>query len=161
MKKATKASDNKYYIARYNAAKTNPDFESRETTSEVLGIDRTRLARIELGNVNPYPEEVLLMAKHYNAPELSYNFCSNDCPIGRLTMKSVEISSFDRLSLKILGSLNDIEELRGSIINISADGKVDIEELEEFQAILNSLEDISNNAKALQLWAMKNIKQEQ
>ncbi|WP_031557719.1 hypothetical protein [Lachnospira multipara] len=158
MKKATKASDNKYYIARYNAAKTNPDFESREAASEVLGIDRTRLARIELGNVEPYPEEVLLMSKHYNAPELTYNFCSSECPIGRLTMKSVEISSFDRLSLKILGSLNDIDQLRNSIIDISADGKVDIEELEEFQSILTSLENISNNAKALQLWAMKNIK---
>jgi len=160
MKKASKASDNKYYIARYNAAKTNPAFESREAASEVLGIDRTRLARIELGNVDPYPEEVLIMAKKYKAPELSYNFCSNDCPIGRLTMKSVEISSFDRLSLKILGSLNDIEELRGSIINISADGKVDLEELDEFKNILSSLENISNNAKALQLWAMKNIEEE-
>ena len=67
------------------------------------------------------------MSKCYNAPELCYNYCSNECPIGRLTMKEVEINSFDRLSLKMLGSLNDIENLRASIINISADGQVDIE----------------------------------
>mgnify|MGYP006888164842 FL=1 len=79
------------------------------------------------------------------------------CPIGRLTMKEVEINSFDRLSLKMLGSLNDIENLRASIINISADGQVDIGEQEEFKQILESLDLISNNAKALELWAKKNI----
>ena len=75
----------------------------------------------------------------------------------RSTMKEVEINSFDRLSLKMLGSLNDIENLRASIINISADGQVDIGEQEEFKQILESLDLISNNAKALELWAKKNI----
>ena len=51
MKKATKASDNRYYQARFSAAQKNTEFESREATSDVVGIDRTRLARIELGNV--------------------------------------------------------------------------------------------------------------
>lgn len=109
MKKATKASDNRYYQARFSAAQKNTDFESREAASDVVGIDRTRLARIELGNVTPYADEVVSMSKCYNAPELCYNYCSNECPIGRLTMKEVEINSFDRLSLKMLGSLNDIE----------------------------------------------------
>lgn len=109
MKKATKASDNKYYQARFSAAQKNTDFESREAASDVVGIDRTRLARIELGNVTPYADEVVSMSKCYNAPELCYNYCSSECPIGRLTMKEVEINSFDRLSLKMLGSLNDIE----------------------------------------------------
>ena len=72
-------------------------------------------------------------------------------------MKEVEINSFDRLSLKMLGSFNDIENLRASIINISADGQVDIGEQEEFKQILESLDLISNNAKALELWAKKNI----
>jgi hypothetical protein len=54
--------------------------------------------------------------------------------------------------------LNDIENLRASIINISADGQVDIGEQEEFKQILESLDLISNNAKALELWAKKNIK---
>ena len=105
MKKATKASDNSYYQARFSAAQKNTDFESREAASDVVGIDRTRLARIELGNVTPYADEVVSMSKCYNAPELCYNYCSNECPIGRLTMKEVEINSFDRLSLKMLGSL--------------------------------------------------------
>ncbi|MDO5382896.1 MAG: helix-turn-helix transcriptional regulator [Eubacteriales bacterium] len=157
MKKATKALNNRYYQARFQAAQSDPNFESRESAADIIGIDRTRLARIELGNVIPYADEVLAMAKAYHAPELCYNFCADECPIGRLTMKEVEINSFDRLSLKILGSLNDIESLRASIINISKDGRVDISELDEFKKILSSLDDISTNAKALQLWAEKNI----
>ena len=48
-KKATKALNNPYYIARYNASKNNPNLTSREKTAEILNIDRTRLSRIELG----------------------------------------------------------------------------------------------------------------
>lgn len=158
MKKATKASENCYYKARYAAAQSNSNFESRENASEEIGIDRTRLARIELGNVTPYPDEVIAMSQAYNAPELCYNHCANDCPIGQRTMTRVEVSSFDRLSLKVLGSLNDIDNLRQSIIDISQDGKVSADEKDEFQKILDSLDKISTNAKALQLWAMKNIK---
>ena len=71
-KKATKALNNKYYVARYNASKVNDNLTSREKSAEVLNIDRTRLSRIELGTVVPYPEEVLSMSKAYDIPELLF-----------------------------------------------------------------------------------------
>ena len=67
---ATKAAGNMFCQARYEAAKFNERLSSREGAAEELGVDRTRLARIELGSVTPYPEEVLLMADIYRAPEL-------------------------------------------------------------------------------------------
>ena len=67
------------------------------------------------------------------------------------------IASYE-LSIENCLPRNDIENLRASIINISADGQVDIGEQEEFKQILESLDLISNNAKALELWAKKNIK---
>lgn len=69
-KYATKAAGNMFCQARYEAAKFNERLSSREGAAEELGVDRTRLARIELGSVIPYPEEVLLMADIYRAPEL-------------------------------------------------------------------------------------------
>lgn len=75
-KQATKAADNAFYKARIAASKCNDRLASREGASEELGIDRTRLARIELGSLNPYPEEVLLMADYYDAPELANHYCS-------------------------------------------------------------------------------------
>ena len=71
---ATKAADNMFCQARYEAAKFNERLSSREGAAEELGVDRTRLARIELGSVTPYPEEVLLMADIYRAPELPIRF---------------------------------------------------------------------------------------
>ena len=58
---ATKAAANMFCQARYEAAKSNERLSSREGAAEEIGIDRTRLARIELGSTIPYQEEVLLM----------------------------------------------------------------------------------------------------
>lgn len=157
-KKATKAADNMYYQARSEAAEGNPDFSSREKAAEIVGIDRTRLARIELDTISPYPEEVKAMADAYNMPELCNSYCARECPIGRNNVQEVTIDDFDRLALKVLGSLKDIDSLRASLIAISEDGVIEEKERPAFQAILDSLEKISTNAKALQLWALKNIR---
>lgn len=159
-KKATKAADNMYYQARFEASKNNSDFSSREKASELLSLDRTRLARIELDEVTPYPEEVLSMSRVYNCPELYNSYCARECPIGKLTVKEVTIDDFDRLALKVLGSLKDIDDLRMSLIAISEDGVISDSEEAAFNEILDSLEKISTNAKALQLWALKNIRVE-
>ena len=157
-KKATKAADNMYYLARSEAAKENEALTSREKAAELLGIDRTRLARIELDTISPYPEEVKAMSRVYNTPELSNSYCARECPLGRNSVKEVTIDDFDRLALKVLGSLKDIDSLRASLIAISEDGVIDASEQRAFQAILDSLEKISTNAKALRLWAIKNIR---
>lgn len=60
---ATKAAANMFCQARYEAAKSNERLSSREGAAEEIGIDRTRLARIELGSTIPYQEEVLLMTE--------------------------------------------------------------------------------------------------
>lgn len=157
-KKATKAADNMYYLARSEAAATCDDFSSREKAAEIIGIDRTRLARIELDTIAPYPEEVRAMALAYNTPELCNSYCARECPIGKNSVQEVAIDDFDRLALKVLGSLKDIDSLRSSLIAISEDGYIDETERVAFEDILDSLEKISNNAEALRLWAIKNIR---
>jgi len=156
-KKATKAADNMYYRARYEAATCNEVFSSREKASELLNMDRTRLARIELGSITPYPEEVLAMSKLYNTPELYNSYCARECPIGRLSVKEVTMDDFDRLALKVLGSLKDIDTLRKNLISICEDGVISPDEEDSFNSILDSLEKISTNANALKLWAEKNV----
>ena len=157
-KKATKAADNMNYLARCEAAESKDEFSSREKAAEIIGIDRTRLARIELDTIAPYPEEVKAMAEVYNVPELCNSYCARECPIGRDNVHEVTIDDFDRLALKVLGSLKDIDSLRASLIAISEDGVIEESERPAFQEILDSLEKISTNAKALQLWAIKNIR---
>ena len=74
-KYATKAAGNMFCQARYEAAKFNERLSSREGAAEELGVDRTRLARIELGSVIPYPEEVLLISVNDLAEELGCSRC--------------------------------------------------------------------------------------
>lgn len=157
-KKATKAADNMYYLARCEAEKSNDDFSSREKAAEIIGIDRTRLARIELDTISPYPEEVKAMADAYNMPELCNSYCARECPLGKNNVHEVTIDDFDRLALKVLGSLKDIDILRASLIAISEDGIIEEKERPIFQSILDSLEKISTNANALRLWALKNVR---
>lgn len=157
-KKATKAADNMYYKIRSEAAENNADLASRESASESLHIERTRLANIELGNITPYPEEVKSMAAVYNAPELCNYYCANECQIGKGTVSQVKIDDFDRLSLKVLGSLKDIDSIRTSLIDISEDGVIDANEVDAFNEIIESLDKIADSATALKLWAQKNIR---
>lgn len=156
-KKATKAADNIYCMARYEAAEHDDRFASREKASEVMGIDRTKLARIELGNVTPYPDEVVSMSKAYNTPEICNAYCADECPIGKKTIKKVVMDDFDRLSLKMLGSLKNVDEVMGNLIAISEDGIVDEGEVDSFNDILDALDKIATSAQALKIWAQKNI----
>lgn len=114
-KMATKAADNVFYKARIAAASWNDRLGSREGASEVTGIDRTRLANIELGTINPHPEEVLMLSDTYNAPELQNHFCSHLCPLGIGTISPIELEELERVTLQLISamkSLQRIQELR-------------------------------------------------
>lgn len=157
-RKASKANDNIFYLAREEAMSRNHDFSSREKASAIIGMDRTRLARIELSEIQPYPDEVKQIAKAYDKPELCYQYCSEVCLLGKQANKKASVYNLDRLVLNTLGSLNHIASLKDLLITISSDGKIDEEEKEEFSRILNALLEISQTAQSLELWAMKNLK---
>lgn len=107
-KMATKAADNAFYKARIAAASWNDRLGSREGASEVTGIDRTRLANIELGTINPHPEEVLMLSDTYNAPELQNHFCSHLCPLGIGTISPIELEELERVTLQLISAMKSL-----------------------------------------------------
>lgn len=157
-RKATKAAGNVYYLARMEAAACNDNLNSREGAAEIMGIDRTRLARIELGSLDPYPEEVLLMSDTYNAPELGNHFCSQQCPLGKQTVPQIEVAQLDRLTIQVLSALKRITFVKETLLDIAADGVITTEEKPELEKVMEALDMISKNAHALKLWAEKNLK---
>ena len=156
-KTATKASDNEFYKARNAASSCNDKLSSPEGASEETGIDRTRLARIELGSLNPYPEEVLLMADAYNAPELANIYCSRMCPLGKKTVPPAEIRTIDRLTIRIIAALGEANEIRDAILEIAEDGKVTPDEKEQVLEVVSALKQIQVTAQELQIWVAKNL----
>lgn len=156
-KYATKAGSNIFCRARYEAAKFNDRLYSREGAAEELGIDRTRLARIELGSTAPYPEEILLMAEIYNAPELKCMYCRDMCPLGK-DLPKVEIQTLDRISLKALAAFRKISETRDSFLEIVEDGEISEQERPQLENVLQTLNEVVQISQNLKIWVDKNLK---
>lgn len=154
---ATKAAENIFCKARYEAAKFNERLSSREGAAEELGIDRTRLARIELGSTVPYQDEVLLMADCYRAPELKGNYCRGMCPLGK-GMPKIEDADLDRISLRALASFRKINEAKELLLDITADGIITDDEKTDLEKIISTLDEVNEITQNLKNWIEKNLK---
>lgn len=156
-KPATKAADSVFYQARIKASAFNENLSSREGASEETGIERTRLARIELGSLVPYPEEVLLMADAYKAPELLNHYCRNCCPIGKRIAPAAEVRDLDRLTIKLVCALEKSEDVRSAMLQIAHDGNVTKDEEGKFMEVSGLLEQLATIAQEIKIWAAKNL----
>jgi len=143
MGKATKAADSPYYKARISCAPCNDRLASREGASEIVGIERTRLARIELGSLVPYPEEVLMMSDTYNAPELLNYHCTTDCPIGRHTVIKADTRSIEQIAVNAYLALKNAQIIKETILEIAEDGKITEDEKPKMAEIMNMLGEIT------------------
>lgn len=159
-KRGTKCAANVFYRARMDAAEYNDRLSSREGAAEVTGIDRNRIAYTELGTICPYPEEVLIYADAYNAPEIINHFCSRLCPIGKETVDSVNTGTLEATSMKLLASTKCITEIREDLIDIAEDGVIDEKERDRMNEILEQLRKAANDIKALEIVYQKLLKGE-
>lgn len=161
-RKASKATDNPYYIARIKAAEENDIFTSREKAATKLGIERSRLARIELDQIDPYAEEVDIMATAYNNPHLCTDYCNNVCPVGMRKLETQvearDTSSIERLVLKFLSSTQCMEDISKILISITEDGKIDKDEIKDLQDIFYAMDSVAENIEALKCFVMKDPK---
>ena len=149
-KKSTKENKTRYHLVREELGL------SREQASELLEtIPAERIERIENEKVNPYPEEILLMAEKYKRPSLCNYYCSQQCPIGQQYVPEIEIKELSAIVLEMLASLNAVNKEKDRLIEIAADGKIDQEEVEDFIRIQEELERISITVETLQLWSEK------
>lgn len=150
-RKATKAADNVLYKARMEAATWNDRFNSRDGASEMTGIDKTRLAHMELGTIIPYPEEVMILAELYNAPELTNYHCSRLCPIGKEYVEPIELKGMPIAVLQVLASIKDIPKAANTLLEIIADGVITQEEHVDMEEVLITLTLAGEQIKALEL----------
>ena len=146
---------NRYYLARMAAAERNDRMSSREGASEETGIDRKRMQRIEIGTLNPYPEEVMLMADAYHAPELMNFYCTSACPIGQKMMPKAELQELDRLAVKFLNAIEGIKGADRALLSIAADGKLTPDEIPAMEELLEAIKAISAVGYELEIFKEK------
>ena len=149
-------SSNAFYQARCAASVHNEQLRSREGAADILSIDRGRLYRIEKGLINPYPEEVHLMADLYNAPELRNYYCTGMCPLG-CEMPKADVVDLDRITVQALSSFRRLNETKEILLEIAEDGMITEDEKPDMQKVLNDLEELETVAQNLRIWAKRNL----
>lgn len=127
---------------------------SREKASELLGwISPERIEKIENEKSMPHPDEILAMSIVYKNPKLCNSYCANLCPIGQEYVPEVKIKDLSQIVLEMLASLNAMRKKQERLIEITADGKISGDEVEDFIRIQEDLEKISITVETLQLWS--------
>lgn len=117
----------------------------------------SRIEKIESGKSAAIPDEILAMAKAYKKPELCNFYCSHECAIGRKYVPEIKSKSIEKIVLEMLAALNSIDKNKDRLIEITSDGIIHDDEIEDFIAISNKLEKISSSADSLKLWLDKTI----
>ena len=147
---STKENKNIYHLTRESLKLT------REAASELLeSIPPERIEKIENERSLPHPDEVLVMSEKYKQPSLCNYYCANQCPIGQEYVPEIKIKDLSQIVLEMLASLNSMNKRKERLIEITADGTIDADELEDFIFIQEELERISITVETLQLWSEK------
>lgn len=152
----TKAAANVYCKCRMEAAKYNDKLSSREGAAEALGVSPSTLAGYELGLTKVVPvDKVVCMADLYHAPELTNWYCAHECPIGVRSVPELQVTTLDRVALKILHSLQEVSAIKETVIAITADGMITKEEQPQLAKVIAALDAIAVTALELRMWAEK------
>ncbi|MBR5489158.1 MAG: helix-turn-helix transcriptional regulator [Firmicutes bacterium] len=129
---------------------------SREKASELLEvITPERIERIENEKTMPHPEEILIMAEKYKVPDLCNHYCANQCPIGEQYVPEIKVKDLSMIVLEMLASLNSMNKKKDRLIEITADGRIEGDEIQDLIYIQEELERISITVETLQLWVEK------
>lgn len=127
---------------------------TRETAAELLeSMSPERIEKIENERSLPHPDEVLLMAEKYKLPSLCNYYCANQCSIGQQYVPEIKIKDLSQIVLEMLDSLNSVSKKKERLIEITVDGKITGDELDDFIHIQEELERISIAVETLQLWS--------
>jgi len=147
---STKQNKNIYHTTREALGLT------RESASELLQtISPERIEKIENERSLPRPDEVLVMSEKYKAPALCNYYCSRQCPVGRKYVPPIKAKELSQIVLEMLASLNSMNKQKERLVEITADGEIWSDELQDFIFIQKELERISVTVESLQLWFEK------
>ena len=147
---SVKSNKNIYHTTRENLGLT------REKASELLeALPPERIEKIENERIVPHPDDILAMAKGYKAPHLCNHYCSHECPIGQVYVPEIKSKDLSQIVLEMLAYLNSMQNQKDRLVEITFDGKIDNDEIDDFIFIQQELERISMTVESLQLWSEK------
>ncbi len=151
-RKSTKENKSVYQTVREELGLT------REKAGELIpGFSPERIEKIENDRIQVRPEDVRLMAEYYKAPALCNYYCSNECPIGKGRTPQLESKELVQIVVEIINGMNRLNKEKDRLLEISEDGRVRPDEVEDFAAIKEILDKIQISVSTLQLWIDEKI----
>ncbi len=151
-RKSIKENKNEYQLSREAAGLTRA-----EAADLMEYISESRIEKIESEKTDPNPEEIIAMSKAYKRPELCNYYCSVKCPLGRDNVHRVEAKDLSQITLEMLATLNNLNKEKDRMIEITADGVISDDEMDDFSRIRKQLNQISDTVDSLQLWIDKTV----
>lgn len=146
-RKSVKEFKNEYQLAREAAGLT------RAEAADLMGyVSESRIEKIESEKSAPHPDEIVAMADAYKKPGLCNYYCSTKCPLGQEYVPKIEAKDLSQIVLEMLATLNNLNKEKDRMIEISADGIISDDEMEDFARIRKQLSQISMTVDSLQLW---------
>lgn len=128
---------------------------SREEAAHRVYVGNRTLASYELGETIAPPDVIMRMAEVYSEPALLADYCPTVCPIGQVLAHSFNRSGFAVAVMRVLKEFADVEELRGDLIKIAADGRINQHEVEEFITIMRELVELEKWIGELKFFALR------
>ncbi len=144
-RKSTREDKNIWQRSREAAGMT------RAEAAEAMGfVSESRIEKYESGRS-------LAMSKAYRMPALCNQYCAHECPIGKEMVPEVRAGSLSQIVLETLAKVNTLEREEKRFIEITADGTISPEEMEDFARIEADIRAIKMAADSLSLWLQDTI----
>lgn len=127
-------------------------FTSRGIASTEVPYSPETIGRHERGEVPVAPEDAVIYANGYDAPDILIRYCT-DCPIGRATGKSSTDRDLPWAALRVTQRLRKAKEIADTLESIADDGQVDHAERVDFENALAFLRTLEETITDMVLWA--------
>ncbi len=150
--KSIKKNKNIYILSRECAGLT------REAAAEkMVWVSASKIEKIESEKQPADPPTVLAMARCYQDASLCNYYCSHDCEIGKVYVPKVEAKDLAKITLEVLAGINVLTKSKERLVEITVDGEITEDEIEDFAKIKENLEKMSRAVDALKLWVNNTI----
>jgi hypothetical protein len=143
--------------SRYKLIRNKKKWSREDAAERLNGMSADRLERIENWKIEPDSSEVVLMEEVYQDPLMWNYYCTTRCEIGKKHIPVIHEKELSQITLEVLSSLNTIHQSQQRLIQITVDGKIDENELNDFIAIKKELKKISEATKSLETWVESKI----
>ncbi|MDO4459372.1 MAG: helix-turn-helix transcriptional regulator [Clostridia bacterium] len=151
-RRSTKENKSVYQEFREAAELTRDRAEEK-----MVFVTSDRIEKIENGKSFPHPDEILVMAEAYHAPELCNYFCSHECPIGKDRVPEIKPKELSQIVLDLIAGINKLNKEKERLVEITVDGVIEENEFEDFDRIREELKQVAMAADTLQLWIDKQL----